>query len=115
VSPGCERSDGLPEKSFGCSVIPFLGQLSRRFAAHGFVGPMFVEMPFESIEGRIQHRRGVEVPAIDRLGFDRATRAFDQAVGPGVIGLGETVPDVAPPTVLGEGMDLGGTAPFRPR
>ena len=106
MSPGCERPDELPENAFGCSVIPFVRQLYRRFAAHGFVGPMLVETAFESIEGRVQHRRRVEVPTIDRLGFDRATCAFDQAVGPRMIRRGETVPDPTPPTALRERMDV---------
>lgn len=113
VSPGCERSDGLPEKSFGRAVIPFLRQLGGRFAAHGFVGPMLVEIAFESIERRVQHRRRVEVPTIDRLSFDRVTRAFDQAAGPGMIGLGETVPDLASPTPLRKRMHLGGAGSIR--
>ena len=69
---------------------------------------MLVEIAFESLERRVQHRGGVEVPAIHRLGFDRAARALDQAVGPGMIRLGEAVPDLAPPTALGERMYLGG-------
>lgn len=68
---------------------------------------MFVEMPFEPIECRIQHRGGVEVPSIDCLGFDRASGPLDQPVGPGMIGLGRTMSDPATPAALSEWMNLG--------
>lgn len=72
---------------------------------------MFVAVPFESIQGRVQHSRGVELPAIDGFGFDRAAGPFDQAIGPGMIGLGETVPNAASPAELGERMPLRGAGP----
>ena len=52
------------------------------------------------------------MPPINRFGFDGAACALDQAVGPGMIRLGEAVPDPATPTALGEWMDLGGAGPI---
>ena len=51
------------------------------------------------------------MPAIDGFGFDRPTRPFDQAVGPGMVGLGEAVPHAPPTTRLRERMDLGRAGP----
>ena len=51
------------------------------------------------------------MPPLDRFDFDGAARALAQAVGPGMIGLGEAVPDPATPTELGERMPLGGAGP----
>jgi len=55
---------------------------------------MLVEISFEPIEFRVEHRGGVEMPAIGGLSLDGAARAFDQAIGPWMIGLGQAVSKV---------------------
>ena len=71
---------------------------------------MLVEISFEPIEFRVEHRGGVEMPAIGGLSLDGAARAFDQAIGPWMIGLGQAVSIVPEPAALGQQMDLGRTS-----
>lgn len=89
-------------------------QLRGYFATRHFAEPLLVEIAFRIHGGLRQLRRRIELPRIGGLEVDRTTRAFDQPFGPGMTGLGETVPSMVPPTLLCERMHLGVRFPSRP-